>query len=338
MAYFHEGDRNSGLSGFGCGPSCPCNACKQRAGLAEYCEAPEGHGPHRLESSGLGNVGEPDFIPGPAAHRLLGETPAPARVPSPPPAPSAMVRVANSLAPPFRCICRIVACSYDKPGFSVGTGFLISPYHVLTCAHCIYPLEAPRTKTIDVYPAQNGPFESVVRFRANGWAIRPAWRPNDCRTASDDYGIIRLANPAPHGFFTLRPFDPTVLTNNIVHLAGYPGDREPHAQHMYRSQGRITGAVVIQSCGIDARGRSTMAGRIVPLTPSSHGLFAHELAASHAVSGGPMWIEEKGAHTLVGIHVRAIDDERRRGGVLLDDAARAQVAQWTNRELQTLRR
>jgi Trypsin-like peptidase domain len=339
MAYFHEGEDYSELSGFGCGPSCSCNACKQHAALAEYYEADGGRAPPRLAGYGLGNGSGPDVIPGAALHRFLGEPPAPARAaPSPPARPSAMVRVANALVAPFRCICRIVACSYDKPGFSVGTGFLVGPYHVLTCAHCIYPLEAPRTKTIDVYPAQNGPFESVARFRANGWAIRPGWRPNDCRTAGEDYGIIRLADPAPHGFFPLRPFDPTLLASKIVHLAGYPGDREPHAQHMYRSEGRVTGAVVIQSCGTDARRRPTMAGRIIPLTPSSRGLFAHELAASHAVSGGPMWIEENGARTLIGFHARNIDDARRRAGVLLDDPVRVQVAQWMNREIPPLRR
>lgn len=338
MAYFHEDERHSGLSGFGCGPSCSCDACRRHAGLAEHYEQGEGRDPPRLNGYGLGEGCGPDFIRETAVRRFLGEPPAPAGVAPPPARPNVMVRVANALVPPFRCICRIVACSYDKPGFSVGTGFLVGPYHVLTCAHCIYPLEAPRTKTIDVYPAQNGPFESVTRFRANGWAIRPAWRSNDCRTAGEDYGIIRLADPAPHGFFPLRPFDPTILASRIVHLAGYPGDREPRASHMYRSEGRVTGAVVIQSCGVDARRRPTMAGRMIPLTPSSRGLFAHDLAASHAVSGGPMWIEENGARTLIGIHARAIDEERRRAGVLLDDVVRAQVAQWMNREMPPLRR
>jgi V8-like Glu-specific endopeptidase len=338
MGYLHEDGGYSGLSGLGCGASCRCSSCRQHSRLAEYYYEGEGRDPPSLRGYGLGDGGGPDFMADLAARRFLGEAPTPARAPPPAVPASPMVRVANALVAPFRCICRVVACSYDRPGFSVGTGFLVGPYHVLTCAHCIYPLEAPRTKTIDVYPAQNGPFESAVRFRANGWAIRPAWRPNDCRTAGEDYGIIRLADPAPHGFFPFRPFDPTVLASTIVHLAGYPGDRDPRAQHMYRSEGRVTGAVVIQSCGSDARRRPTMAGRIIPLTSSSHGLFAHELAASHAVSGGPMWIEENGARTLIGIHARNIDDARRRAGVLLDDAVRAQIAQWMNRELTPLRR
>jgi V8-like Glu-specific endopeptidase len=250
-----------------------------------------------------------------------------------------MVRVANAGLAPFRCICRIETRSYDKPRcVSVGTGFLVSPFHVLTVAHNIYPPESPHTKTIDVYPAQNGPVESVVRFSANGWAIRPGCRPNDCRTAGGDYGIIRLAAPAPHGFFPLRSFDPTILSSRRVQLAGYPYDREPRAQHMYRSEGAVTGAVMIQSCGVNAQGKPTLRGTIVPLISSSLGLFAHGLPSSHGVSGGPMWIEENSARTLIGIHVRDIDDERRRAGVLLDDTVRAQVMQWMNRELPSLRR
>jgi V8-like Glu-specific endopeptidase len=251
-----------------------------------------------------------------------------------------LIRVTNANVPPFRCICRIVTRAYDKPDneYSVGTGVFVSPYHVFTCAHNIYPLDAPRTGTIDVYPAQNGPDESVPRFRADGWAIRRGWWPKNCLTAGEDYGIIRLAKPAPNGFFALRPFDPTILAGRIVQLAGYPSDRDRRAQLMFRSEGSITGMAVIQRCGVDAQGKPTMAGPVVALAPSSSGLFVHELAGSHAMSGGPMWIEDNGSRTLIGIHARSVDNNRRRAGVLLNDAVRAQIAQWMNRELPPLRR
>src|SRR5262249_32622593 len=86
---------------------------------------------------------------------------------------SQMDRIANALVAPYRYICRIVARAYDKPEneYSVGSGVLVSPYHVLTCAHNIYPIQAPHTKSIDVYVAQNGPDENASRFRANGWAV-----------------------------------------------------------------------------------------------------------------------------------------------------------------------
>ena len=265
------------------------------------------------------------------AHPCFGQAPAVANA-------GAMVRVANTHVPPFRCICRIVACSYDKPGYSIGTGFFVSPYHVVTCAHVIYPAEAPRTKTIDVYPAQNGTDQSGGRFRANGWAIRRGWRPKDCRTAGFDYGIIRLATPAPHGFFALRPFDPAMLGGKTVQLAGYPDVPDRRALFMHRSVGSVTDAVVIQSCGVNARGEPTLGGRKVPLTTASTGLVVHSLPASHAVSGAPLWIEEDGARTLIGIHARSIEDRKSRAAVLLDDAVRAQIATWMNRELLPLRR
>jgi V8-like Glu-specific endopeptidase len=254
-----------------------------------------------------------------------------------------MVRIANAFVPPYRCICRIVTRAYDKPAneYSIGTGFLVSPYHVLTCAHNIYPLQAPRTKTIDVYPAQNGPDDNASRFRANGWAVSPGWGPKDCRTSGEDYGIIRLASPAPYGFFQLRPFDPAIVTGKTVHLAGYPSShREPKARYMYRSAGPVTGAVVIEVCG-----RDRLQFHILPSILSSTGLIAHKLVTAPSVSGSPMWIEEGGSRTLIGLHERStvvptVDRRERifRAAVLLNDAARAQVARWMNMTLPPLRR
>src|SRR5262245_48197964 len=172
-----------------------------------------------------------------------------------------LVRVANTLVAPFRHICRIVARAYDKPenAYSIGTGVLVSPYHVLTCAHNIYPSQAPRTKTIDVFIAQNGPDENASRFRANGWVAAPGWGPSkDCSASVEDYGIIRLANPAPNGFFQLRPFNPAILTGKTGHLAGYPSSaQEPKARYMGHSAGPITGAYVIEGCNRDSQGRES---------------------------------------------------------------------------------
>jgi len=256
-----------------------------------------------------------------------------------------LVRVANTLVAPFRHICRIVARAYDKPenAYSVGTGVLVSPYHVLTCAHNIYPTQAPRTKTIDVYIAQNGPDENASRFRANGWAVRQGWNwGRDCRASAADYGIIRLANPAPNGFFQLRPFDPTTLTGKTGHLAGYPSTaQEPRARYMHHSAGPITGSYVVDSCERDGQGGERIKGRPSPSILATTGLILHELATAPSVSGSPIWIEEDGARTLVGLHERRIDDDlsgrRRRAAVLINDAVRAQVAQWMNTALPPLR-
>jgi len=123
-----------------------------------------------------------------------------------------------------------------------------------------------------------------------------------------------------------------------VHLAGYPDVPDPRAQFMHHSLGSVTGAVTIQTCGVNARGEPTMGGRVVPLTTGATGLVVHSLPASHAVSGAPLWIEENGARTLVGIHARSIDAGRSRAAVLAEDGVRAQITSWMNRELPPLRR
>jgi V8-like Glu-specific endopeptidase len=262
---------------------------------------------------------------------LLGETPPPVILPPAIPVPVQALpasRVANTLAPPYRCICRIVTRSYDKPGFSVGTGVLISPFHILTCAHVIYPPEAPRTREIDVHPAQNGPDEDSPLFRANGWAISPSWRLNDCHTAPEDYGIIRLAKPTRQIFMPLRAFDPAILSGSVVHLAGYPAtSREPMARYMYESQGPVIGVIRIDRC--DAR---TADGRIFPLTSAAAGLITHQLDSARSQSGAPIWINEGGTQTLIGIHAGIIGGTRKKA-VLLAEAVRNRLQDWMRNSL-----
>jgi len=54
MAYFHERDGYSELGHCGCGANCPCDACKQRPGLAEYYYEGEGRDPPGLKGYGFG--------------------------------------------------------------------------------------------------------------------------------------------------------------------------------------------------------------------------------------------------------------------------------------------
>jgi len=265
----------------------------------------------------------------------VGQAPAPA---TPPVVTSPMVRVANALVAPFQSICRIVARSYDKPGLSIGTGFLISPSYVLTCAHNIYPAQAPRTKSIEVFPAQNGPDASVVRHASNGWAVSERWRSGDCRATAADFGIIRLASPARNAVFQLRQFDPTLIAGKTANLVGYPFGQEALSRHMFRSTGPLIGAMVIESCGRDAQGGETLRRRLFPAVAPTSGLIAHALASAHGVSGGPLWLEEDGTRTIVGIHVRAIDSNTRGAAVLLNDAVRAEVERMMTRALPPLRR
>ena len=236
-------------------------------------------------------------------------------------------RVTAALGQPYRNICRIVVRNYDNDQISVGTGVLISPYHVLTCGHVIYPPASPRTRGIEVFPGQNGPDENVSLFRSNGWAISASWRATDCRTAGEDYGVIRLATPTRQGFMPLRPFNPAILTSIGVQVAGYPADREPRSRHLYESRGQVDGAVDIRSCV-----NGVPQGPIIRPIPATARTIVHQLDTTRAQSGSPLWIDDGTLQTLIGVHV-GLGNQNGKLAVLLNAAVQTQIQDWMRNTL-----
>lgn len=262
----------------------------------------------------------------------LGESPSGITIPPAPfvPVPPLkLLRVADALKAPYRCVCRIVVRAYDKPGESLGTGVLISPFHVLTCAHVIAPPESPHTGEIDVYPAQNGPDKNHSRFRANGWVKSSAWQSNNCFTAGEDFGVIRLSTSTRQGFMALRPFDPNKLLGIAANLAGYPANREERARHMYESRGGIVGALQIERC--EAGEPYVQLVRPVATTR----LLAHDLDTFKSQSGGPMWIDEPGRETLVALHAGPIRGDTKKA-IFLNEAVQRQIQYWMTNTLPPL--
>lgn len=255
----------------------------------------------------------------------LGQTVAPAVAQS-------LTRVRDTKLAPFRGICRLVIGSYANKTEVVGTGILISRFHVLTCAHNIYPPKSPKTGRITVFPGQNGPDEYVPSIKANGWAISPGWRANDCHTFGEDVGIVRLGHPVETGFLALRPFDPATLVGATAHMAGYPGDRRPGARFMFQSQGPIEGAIQVRSCTLD-----TTDGVILPNIQEMTSLIAHRLDTAPAQSGSPMWIVHEGRLVLVAIHTGANAGGHKQA-VLLNEGVRRRVDAWMTRTLPALQR
>jgi V8-like Glu-specific endopeptidase len=254
------------------------------------------------------------------------------------PAPLALTRVPNTRLEPFRWICRILTRSYDKPGVSIGTGILISPYHVLTCAHVIYPPQATRTKEINVFPGQNGPDdEDWPSFRANGWAISPGWRANNCHTAGEDFGIVRLARSTNFGFWRLGPFDPAQLAGVSATLAGYPASKEEKARFMFLSRAPIVAGIHISNCTEPTPQRKgTLTGVLAPITETTK-LIAHGLDTAPSQSGGPMWILREGQRVLVALHAGDIADGAYKKGVLLSTGVRRRVAGWISNSMRPIR-
>jgi len=243
--------------------------------------------------------------------------------------------VQNTGLAPFASICRIVVRT-AKGGVSYGTGILIGQYHVLTCAHVIFPPQDQLTKEIIVFPGQNGA-DSHCRVKSDGWAVSPAYRETNCNTAGEDYGIIRLSCPMNPGVVPLRAFNLTTLAGATVSLAGYP-DRSEKARHMYFSRGTIRSGVTITNCtGTLAKGNFKFL--TVPITPTTS-LISHDLETAPSQSGSPMWIVQAGGRFLIALHAGRIPGRiagtTQGKAVLLNDAVRSRVADWMTRTLPPL--
>ncbi|WP_052195257.1 trypsin-like serine peptidase [Deinococcus radiopugnans] len=234
-------------------------------------------------------------------------------------------KVANSLAVPFRWICRVVATQANGDS-SVGTGVLIGPRHVLTCAHVIYPVDDNgrprfRTRSIEVFPAENGGEEPLGGFRANGWTVHRQWFAGQEVNCTFDYGLIRLKDDIgaetfralrgrPLGFWgsptdghgtRFARVDPATLVNQTVTLAGYPyrkGLNELAARVMKEGSGRITGSALLNRCT-----EKRFVGRFLPRVEPTWRVLLHDTDTSPAQSGCPVWTRDgQGRLDLIGLH------------------------------------
>lgn len=242
-----------------------------------------------------------------------------------PVAPMELERVLDPKTKEFRAICRVYA--QTNGGHSVGSGVLITPRHVLTCAHVIYPPENPnKTLSITVFVAQNGPGDGKHGIKADGWAVKHGWDSRCCRSYDEDYGIIRLSKSVTTGFWPMTPFDPSRLVGKATYLAGYPNrvdDRDAH--FMFRSRGAIIGTLQIDSC----IGRQ-LTRTLWPMIDDNTRLVAHRLDTAKSMSGGPMWSFVDNNRILWGLHAGDFDDGARKKAVLLNKTVRAQIARWVS--------
>ncbi len=262
--------------------------------------------------------------------RSSGETPGPV-------IPLALRRVLDTSSEPLRCICRIHVRT-TKDGNSFGTGLLISPHHVLTCAHVLLPRTNPNPREVTVLPGQNGPDDKRPPIRADGWAVSPGWRWNDCRTDDQDLAMIRLARPVD-SFWPVAPFETSIFSYPVTaHLAGYPAlPADPKANWMYESRGRIIGRLQINSCTNPTPQTKGILNRTLFRDISdSTKLIAHALDTRPSMSGGPMWLFWEGKRVLFALHAGDIDNGARKKAVLLNTAVRQRIADWMSRTLPPL--
>jgi V8-like Glu-specific endopeptidase len=245
---------------------------------------------------------------------------------------------------PFSAVCRVEVQTV-KGGISIGSGVLISRYHVLTCAHILFDAADPLPQKVTVLPNHDGKDEKRKPIVANAFSVKPGWNWRECRTADDDLAIIRLSRKADADFLQLQNFNPAVIAGNALTLAGYPVlfDKD-RAYLMYRSQGSTLGGFGIQCC-YDAWPKKcnpppnrkedevirTLFGPISDATK----LIGHTLDSRHSMSGGPMWIYDNKKPILVALHAGKLDGKNKKA-VLLNSSVRALVNDWMTRQFRPL--
>ena len=246
---------------------------------------------------------------------------------------------------PFSAVCRVEVHT-PKGGASVGSGVLISRYHVLTCAHILFDRSDPNPQKVYVLPNHDGPDEKRKPILADAFAVKPGWTWRECRTQDDDLAIIRLSRKAEADFWPIQNFNPAVIANGAITLAGYPAfSKTDKAYFMHRSQGRVLGGFGITCC-YDAWPKKcdppahrktdqvlrTPVGAINDATK----LIAHDLDTRVCMSGGPMWIFDNKKPILVALHAGNIDNGKRKKAVLLHSSVRLLINDWVTRQFRPL--
>jgi len=243
---------------------------------------------------------------------------------------------------PFSAVCRIQVTT-RKGAASVGSGVLISPYHVLTCAHVLFDRADPNPVKVTVLPNHDGQDEKRQLITARDFQVKPGWTWKECRTFDDDLAIIRLSRKSDAQFWPVQNFNPAVIAGGPITLAGYPAfSPTDRAYFMYRSQGSVLGGFGLKCC-YDAwpkkcnppphRAKDQVDRTDFGPISDGHKLIGHTLDTRVCMSGGPMWIYENKKHILVALHAGDIDNGKNKKAVLLNSSVRALINDWMTRQL-----
>ena len=225
----------------------------------------------------------------------------------------ARVPVADTLALPYRWICRLVAPSADptEHGYGMGTGILIGPRHVLTAAHVLVSQKDPRQSVGDwlrVQPARNGTQAPLKEVGIRGWQVDPRWirrvHGRWVLQSQHDYGLVTLdtdvstwpIGPCTLGYWGISGpcadgagvgLSAAEVRGQGVQVTGYPFDNDPTT--------------------ILDRPRHHQNGR-----PAR--VLLHTADTVRGQSGSPVWMTRDGRRDLVGVHSGSQGLSRRRPG------------------------
>ncbi|MEZ4776195.1 MAG: trypsin-like peptidase domain-containing protein [Bacteroidia bacterium] len=226
--------------------------------------------------------------------------------------PDTRVSITQTTAAPYRWICK-VRVRYEDPktgagGWSEGSGILISPNFVLTCAHVLMGLGKPANQIkfvkIEVIPGANNTQKTPFGlYESASFKVHPNYGKAIPRNNLDknfvnfpwDYGIIRLKTAVKfatkydywgkYANGSLVRLDEKCILGQIAKVAGYPAQ----TTNLLQGEGQLK---KITAPNVDSQ--------------ISSRLFIHFADTEGSQSGAPIWLSSKIGECviplLVGIH------------------------------------
>ena len=205
--------------------------------------------------------------------------------------PDNRYEVQNTNQIPYRYICYTVS-NFPNGKKRYGTGFLVSPYKMVTAAYNLYAPElGGAAVNVALAPARNGAGDSKTAIPYGYVHSTDLYYPTAYRTAADkgdeankqlyDIGCVKVSSSftGDIGYFGVKVLDRDVsYTGKSVTVAGYPADAENNKPlyKLNKAEGKITN--------------------------TNTAYLYYTIDTSYGQSGGPVYIYENGKYYVVGIH------------------------------------
>lgn len=218
--------------------------------------------------------------------------------------------VANTTINPYRSICRVemtynnvynqVTHRNDTRTY-IGTAFFVGPNVLMTAGHVLYSdvttasqvgtqvdvtyddgVFNPRfPDSIVVQPAVYGTISAITlpygEFEVSQGYIQKEYYTGGSNNFDYDWGVLKIDEDIGYqlGYMSLSAYSGNGKPTNTLHVAGYPGDKEPN---MFEADGNITDVTDYQ--------------------------YRHDADTTGGMSGSPMYYQRSGnSYNICSIHV-----------------------------------